>query len=754
MLRLSAVLAVSAALLAAAPAPVLADQDSARTFTPHGEIIWDNYGIPHIYGQTVEDVLYGYGFAHMENHAETILRKVATARGRLAEYFGAGDQNSNIASDTQIRTFDIPNRSVRWLAEGTEEQRRFLTIFCAGQNAYAQQNASTIDPSLQQVLPIVPTDVLDIAQNTIHFTFMLEQWDLQDAVTAWQQGLPPPPVSAGARAATNGSNGWALAPRKSANGRAILMGNPHLPWGVNQPVPNLDIYQWFEAQLVVGDPDNPTLNASGVAFTGAPFIGIGFSDDIGWTHTNDTIKNADLYDIAPSGPGQYLFDGKTLALSLRQDQIKVLQTGGSFVTVPITIASSIQGPIIAQRADGHVLALRVAGLDGNSITSEYWGMIRAHNLGEFIAANSSLQMPFFNVIYADRNGDIMYLFGGKQPVRNGGTFADYLGILDGNTSQTLWTETLPWQALPKTIDPPGGFVANSNDPPWTSTFPLAISPAAFPAWISPVEMTLRPQHGATYLLSKPTLTPADVIAGKESTEMFLADRLLGDLIAAAIASGDPTAKQAAAVLSAWDRTADAASKGGPLFEAWYNIYLADPNTPRSPVFGSAYPAFRIEWSLDKALTTPVGLADPAGAVPALITAANQLQAAFGAVNVDWGTSHRVVLVTHDGTFTQTIPLTNAPQSGTTDVFGPIRVIDSFTEGPLSLGYGGDSYVQVVQFDPFGPATAQALVGYGNASRPGSPHITDQLAVFEAKTLRPSLRQRAEVLANAVSTEKY
>ncbi len=754
MLRLRAVLAVLAVLFAAAPASVLADHDAARTFAAHGEIIWDKYGIPHIYGRTVEDVLYGYGFAQMENHAETILRKVATARGRLAEYFGAGPQDGNIASDTQIRTYDIPRRSEEWLEEGTEEQRRFLKIFCAGANAYAKQNGSTIDPSLQQVLPIVPTDILNVTQNAIHFTFLPLNWDLPSQVAAWQQGKTAANLNASGQTAKNGSNGWALAPRKTANGRTILMGNPHLPWGVNQPIPNLDIYQWFEANLVIGEPDHPTLNASGVTFTGGPFIGIGFSDDIGWTHTNNTIKNADLYDIALSGPGEYLVDGRKHVLSERQDQIKVRQPDGSLVTVPITVASSIHGPIVAKRGDGHVLALRVAGLDGASITTEYWGMIRSHDLREFIHANESLQMPFFNVMYADRHGEIMYLFGGKQPVRKGGTFTDYLGVLNGNTSQTLWTETLPWHALPKTINPIGGFVQNSNDPPWTSTFPFAISPSAFPTWISPVEMTLRPQHGATFLLSKPKLTPDDVVAGKESTEMFLAGRLLPDLIAAAIASGDPTAKKAAAVLSAWDRTADAASKGGPLFEAWYNIYLADPNTPRSPVFGSSYPAFRVEWSLDKALTTPVGLADPAGAVPALVAAANQLQAAFGAIDVDWGTSHRVVLVTHNGPFTQTIPLSNAPQSGTTDVFGPMRVIDSFPEGPLLLGFGGDSYVQVVQFDPLGPATAQAVVTYGNASRPGSAHITDQLPVFEAKTLRQSLRQRGEVLANAVSTERY
>jgi acyl-homoserine-lactone acylase len=754
MLRIRSILAAFAALVVAAPA-FAEDQDRSfahREDAPHGEIIWDKFGIPHIYGKTTEDVLYGYGFAQMENHAETILRKVATARGRLAEYFGPGDGNSNIISDTQVRTYDIPRRAQRWLEDGTEEQRRFLRIFAAGANAYASQHAATIDPSLQQVLPLVPTDTLAVTQKTIHFTFMTDMWNLSAIAAAWQQGqtvdFTPPPE------ARTGSNGWALAPQKTANGHTILMGNPHTPWGVNQPIPNLDLFQWIEANLVIGDPDHPTLNASGVAFTGAPFIGIGYSDDIGWTHTNDVIKNADLYDIALSGPGQYLFDGETKTLHQRADQIKVRQPDGSLVTLPITVTRSIQGPIIAQRSDGHVLALRVAGLDGTSITSEYWGMIRAHNLREFIRANETLQQPFFNVMFADRRGEIMYLFGGKQPVRHGGTFIDYLGVLNGNTASTLWTETLPWHALPKTINPPGGFVQNSNDPPWTSTFPMTISPAAFPPWISPVEMMPRAQHGATFLLSKPRFSADEVIAGKESTQMFLAGRLLPDLLAAAQASGDSTAQKAAAVLAVWDQTADAASKGGPLFERWYEIYLGDPATPRSPTLGSNYPAFRIEWSLDQALTTPVGLANPAGAVPALILAAGQLQAQFGAIDVDWGTVHRVVLVTHNGAFTQSIPIANVPQSGAPDVYGPIRVIESFPQGPFRLGFQGDGYVQVVEFDPSGPATARAVLTYGNASRPGSPHITDQLAIFEAKTLRPVLRQRAEVLANAVSTEKY
>ena len=184
--RLRLTLGIAGALCVGALSPVWADTDP--TSAPSGEIIWDKYGIPHIYGKTTEDVLYGYGYAQMEAHAETIIRKVATARGRLAEYFGPGTNNQNITNDIQIRTFDIPRRSETWLAQGTEEQRRYLTIFCKGLNAYASQHGSTIDPSLKQVLPVVPTDILDITQNTIHFTFMPEQSNVPALINAWQAG--------------------------------------------------------------------------------------------------------------------------------------------------------------------------------------------------------------------------------------------------------------------------------------------------------------------------------------------------------------------------------------------------------------------------------------------------------------------------------------------------------------------------------------------------------------------------------------
>ncbi len=751
-------------------------------------IRWDTYGVPHIYGPDVLTVERGLGYAQMEAHAETILNTVARARGRAAEFFGAGDGNANVINDTNVRTLGIPARAAQWLAQGDKihtpdglTQSQLLTAFCAGANEYVQRNAATIDPRLQAILPILPTDVTAVEQSTIWFTFITNTDNIGGGnlsspgllESLWQTGGITAANAAARNMSPTGSNGWALGPTKSATGNPILMGNPHLPWGNNQPASGLGIYQWFESNLVVGNPYSPTLNASGVTFAGAPFLGIGFNDYLGWTHTNNTIQASNLYQLALDATGtHYSFGGTSLPLSIRTDSflVKNLDTG-ALTRQTITIKSSIQGPVIATSNDGlTALALRVAGLDQPSLITQYWSMIEAQNLAQFTAADSLLQMPFFNVIYADRDGHIMYKYGGRQPVRRGGKWVDYSGILDGTDPTKLWTSTFTWDELPGTIDPSGGFVANSNNPPWTSTFPVPpeLQHVNYPTYVAPDFMDFRPQHGATFLMSQPNFTVEQVLAGKMSTHMLLADRVLPDLLLAAQSSGDPIAQTAATILAAWDRTGDdtPTSAGGPLFEEWWDLVVADVAAGKLPAdttdnFYSPHPAFRIPWDRHHPLTTPVGLANAASLVSYLDTAYNNLQSTFagrGGASVQWGDAHRSLLVSRDG-FQQNIAglVANDRQSGADDPFGPIRVTNPY---PFSIiGFneyitiGGDGWVQLVEFTPTGP-NAQVLLDYGNASRPNSPHIGDQLPFFDAKTLRPALRKLGDVEAATVTTEQY
>jgi acyl-homoserine-lactone acylase len=135
-----------------------------------------------------------------------------------------------------------------------------------------------------------------------------------------------------------------------------------------------------------------------------------------------------------------------------------------------------------------------------------------------------------------------------------------------------------------------------TNPPWFAAFPRVILQSQFPSYIAPDLTFFRPEAGALFLQSKPRFSVNDVLSAKESTHMLFADRVLPDLIAAAHEFGDQTARDAANVLDSWTKNSDAADTGAILFQLWYQLYVSDPNSPRSTSWGSQYPAFRVEWS--------------------------------------------------------------------------------------------------------------------------------------------------------------
>jgi len=284
-----------------------------------------------------------------------------------------------------------------------------------------------------------------------------------------------------------------------------------------------------------------------------------------------------------------------------------------------------------------VLALRVAGLDAPSPVSQYWGMIRAHNLEQFIDANSALQMPFFNVIYADRNGRIMYLFGGRQPVRSGGNFYDWAGILPvtgrarcglarSNGMSCRRPSIRPAASCRTATMHPGR--RRSRPPSPIPTFRLdratrdGSATAAF----------------AGFLLSKASLRPTS--CWRQNVDPDGARRSAGpDLISAANVSGDPAAVAAAGVLAAWDHNADADSRGALLFEAWYDAYSANRPCRRTRPCACASPTRRS----GSATTLPTRCTrrrpgETAIAVQTLVGAAVRLQSVYGAIDVAWATS--------------------------------------------------------------------------------------------------------------------
>lgn len=717
------------------------------------EIVWDRYGVPHIFADERDGAMRALGYAQMANHAEQMLLNIASARGRYAAYFGAGPNDRNVESDIDVVTNDIPGRAARWLRSGGAEQQRMLRAFADGANEWARRNRATLDPAIARVLPVRPDDPLALYQLTTHYSFMGARAYANAA--AWKQGGSV----AGWAAGTFGSNAFAIMPKRSRSGNTVLVGNPHVDLGGvgpqsgdGFPVARQGLFQWMEANLVVGPRDRPSTNFTGVGFVGSPVLAIGFNDHLGWSHTVNAAQNADVYDLTLKGD-TYLYGGRQRKLDQRPAHVTVCDFGGTGCRdQTFTIASSVHGPIIARRADHHALALRIAGLDTDRALLQYWRMANATDLRAFERAFAMLEMPYFNVVYGDRDGHVLYADAGRRPRRNGGDYDSYRGVLNGSDPRAFWSATVPWNRLPRVVDPAGGFIQNANDSPWTSTFPAALHRKNFPRWLSFDLMDLRPQQAASGLIGGP-LTVDDLIRLKQSTRMILADRWLPDLRAIVDRSGDGDLRSAMAVLERWDRRADAESRGAVLFDR-FRVRYVDSTAPTPNSTPTTPPAlFRLPYDPANPLVTPTGIGRPDRALAALRQAVADLRGWKRPLDVAWGDVHRVVLTQRDGSFRNPRIVGEGPASGSMDAYGGLRLVKYGPRAPsgVAQAVAGEGWVQVVEFRPEG-AVARTLLVYGNASRPGSSHTADQLPLFIGRKLRPSWRTRSEILAHAERRE--
>ncbi len=667
---------------------------STQAIQPRGtEILWDTYGIPHIYGKDTSSAFQAFGWAQMQSHGNLLLRLYGQARGRAAQYWG----EEYLESDRWVQLMGIPERANSWYEAQSPAFRSYLDAFAAGINAYAQAHPDLIDDEVEVMLPVKPVDILAHGQRVLHFTFVVNPESVNASVEKIDDKSDP-----------KGSNAWAIAPSRSASGKAMLLANPHLPWS--------DLFLWYEAQLTA-----PGFDAYGAALVGIPVLAIAFNDNLGWTHTVNTHDGWDIYEL-PLVEGGYRFDGKVRAFQTEKKTLQVKQDNGTLRSETLAIQHSIHGPVVAQK-DGKALALRVVGLDRPRVLEQWWDMGRAKNLTQFEAALKRLQLPMFTVMYADRDGHIMHLFNGQVPVRSQGNFEDWEGIIPGDTSKTLWTQIHPYRDLPRVVDPASGWLQNANDPPWTTTFPQVLNPDKYPPYMAPRgPMFFRPQRSAKMLDEDKHISFEEMVEYKHSTRMELADRLLDDLIPAARKYGDKLARRAADVLEAWDCQANADSQGAVLFAQW--------------VEGMDLPgALATPWQEKSPRTTPDGLADPQGAAKALVIAAAKVEAAYGALDVAWGDVFRLKSGGKD-----------LPANGGPGKVGIFRVLNfAPTPDGRFQSVDGDSYVAAIEFS--NPVRAMSLTSYGNATQPSSLANGEQLQLFARKELHPVWRSRQEITAH-------
>ena len=656
-------------------------------------ITWDEWGVPHIYGNTDEELMYAEGWAHMQLHANLITELFGRARGKGAEYWGKDKLDEAI----MINTLGFPELAEKWTATQDPAYKKMLTAYVKGLNDYVSAHPESVKEVNRVILPLTVTDV------NLHAIFVIYARFVGGGELELSQDWKE-----------MGSNTWAIGPSRSASHKAMLVQNPHLPW--------FGEFMFTETHLM-----KPGQNIYGSVLVGLPGIAIAFNENLGWSHTNNTIDNADTYELQLKDGG-YLIDGVRKDFKMRKKTIQYKDSSGRMVPQEITIMEAEQGPVV-RMGKGKALAIRMPGYDRPNSGYQWWKMANAKNFNEFESALKMAQIPFWNVMYADKAGNIFYLFNGLVPKRSSGDWNYWSNIIRGGKSADIWTTVHPYADLPKVKNPASGWLQNTNDPPWTSTIPEVLKPANFPAYMSPNYTDFRTQRSIHMLQEDASITFDELVDDKLSTRLEMADRMLDDLFGAIDQYGIDISREAKTVLEKWDHKADTNSVGTLLFVQWAHAmrpYNQD--------------MYSVKWDEKNPGSTPDGLADPKKAVAVLNQVATGIKTDYGTLSVPWGQVYRV----RSGNL-------NLPGNGADGSVGSFRVSwGGEKDNKTTYVGGGDSWVGVIEFGE--KVKAKVLLSYGNSTQEGNPHTGDQLRLYSEKKLRDAHFYPADVNANKKSIE--
>lgn len=680
------------------------------------EIRRDAYGVPHILGKTEESAAFGFGYAQAEDHALEIARRFIGGRGENARIFG-----TSVESDFLIKRFDNVAAAKAGFAQLSPGFRRIVAAYVAGVNHYIAKKRAEL-PSWIPVFE--PWDVLANSragnlrsltdQGTVRA--LQRKYEAQPQQTAFGAGESELWES------ESGSNAFALAPSRTLNGKAILLGNPHLNWS--------SLY--WEAHVTVPG----VMDFFGSTLVGIPVLRAGFNEHLGWVTTNNRPDLADIYALKldPKKADHYVFEGQSLLLTNREVEVEVRQAEGSIKPERRVYQESHLGAIIHRNAT-HAFAVRSTMLDAWRYFEGFYRLSRTRNLREWLSVMRMNLVPTSNFTYADAAGNILYQWNGRVPRRvEDGT--SYELDVPAETGRYVWKRLHALEDFPRLLNPRGGYIQNCNNPPQFTSLIDVLDPRRYPAYFERGELSLRPQMALEMLAGAQKFSLEDVLRMKYNTKMLLADRVKPDLVRAIGAQPQMSEdlRKGLEIIEAWDNRASADSRGAVLFQRFWDQYRSAVQEP-----------FARPWNANDPARTPAGLYDGAKAVTHFEQAVRWTRQTYGSEAVAWGEVHRYRFRDVD-----------LPADGAVGTYGMFRVMgfSARPDGKRAAGWVsdaeplvgfGDGWVLAVEFSR--PVTAWSILAYGQTTDSTSPHSRDQIGLFAAHSYKRVWFREAEIRAN-------
>ena len=662
------------------------------------------HGVPHIRGENLKAAAMALAYVQMEDYGPRVALGLLRGRGAMASVFGhdriEGDHWNRLAWLYAVEMYPKVDADTRSVYEG----------FAAGVNRYIMKHPDEFPPELKPDFTGYDVAARDVSQASEDAARRLIARLTND--TSQQR--------AAARNQDEGSNAWAFAPSRTQSRKAVLLRNPHLNWNAG----------YYEGHLVVPG----VIDFYGDFRIGGPFTVIGgFNRYLGWSTTNNAPDLDEVYALTadPERPDHYLFDGTSVPLE-RQLVTVEYKFGSGIATETREFWRTPLGPVI-HRADGKIYVYHRAADMEFRAGQQFLAMMRAKSLEEWKEAMRMGTRLNSNFTYADRDGNIFYIWNGLVPSLPHEPGGDTLAIPATRTSD-VWTSYVPFDSLPQLLNPKGGYLHNENDTYHLTNLNEPIPADRFPSNFPEPELRFRSQL-ALLLIHKTDgrLTMDEILELKHSPRMLMAERVKGDLVKAVRAGATtPAIDSAIAMIESWDATTRIDSRGGVLFESWVRNYQR--------AVGGADSMFAEPWTIEEPLSTPRGLADPAKAAQAFAAAMGETSSRYGSWNVTWGDVHRVRRGKVD-----------VPVSGCSGALGCFRVLQ-FQDAPdgKRVAAGGDGWILAVEFHEDVPR-AWTVLAYGQSPDEDSPYFDSQAEMFAKGELKRVPLTEAEIEKAAVKT---
>ena len=673
-------------------------------------IVRDTWGIAHTYGKTDADAVFGMIYAQAEDDFGRIERNYLNGLGWLAQAEG----ETAIYSDLRQRLFVAPDRLKRQFQTSPRWLQDLMVAWADGLNFYLARHPDVHPKVIQRFEPWM---ALSFSEGSIGGDIEHIALDKLEAFYGHHPVAPQAKV-----AGTSGSNGFAIAPRLSASGHALLWINPHTSF-----------YFRSELQMV----SEQGLNAYGAATWGQFFIYQGFNDRNGWMHPSYGGDAVDEYaeTIIERPDGLHYRYGKGLR-KVAVERIRVpYRTVDGLAYRDFSVYRTHHGPIIRE-ANGKWIAIRLLQEPVRTLQQSFL-RTRTRDYASFYKVQQLRADSSNNTVYADVDGTIAYFHGNFIPKRD--AQFDYTHPVDGSDPRTEWQGAHELKDTITLLNPNSGWVANTNNTPFAAAGDDSPKQADYPAYMSMTPPNVRGSHADRLLRQANDVTLDSLIALGYDSALPAFDVLLPQLFSSfeKLPADDPrraTIAEPVALLRSWDRRTSVDSTATSLASFWAQAVI----DARGPVAQDS----------DEPLFEFLVHVSDGERINALARAIEVLQRDFGSWTVPWGEINRFQRISDDVNqpFDDDKPSVAVGMSSSRWCALASYEWSSPRHTRHLYGSFGNSFVAAVEFGP--KVRAKAVQAGGESGDPASPHFADQVGIYSKGQFRDVWFYKDDVLAHA------